>query len=103
MTFDLNVILIIVAVLAVLILAFLAWFLSRSLAAWRASFEGSGLARAGSVIIFVILLHSVVDYPLRTSAIAASSPEPPPELPSSSPQAATPRVNPRLASLTDAG
>ena len=53
-----------------LLLAFLAWFVTRSIAAWRASFEGTGLARAGSVIVFVVLLHSVVDYPLRTSAVA---------------------------------
>ena len=59
------------AVGAILILAFLVWWLSRSVAAWRATFEGSGLARAGSVIIFIILLHSIVDYPLRTSAIGA--------------------------------
>ena len=59
------------AVGALLILAFLLWFVTRSVAAWRASFEGTGLARAGSVIIFIILLHSVVDYPLRTSAVAS--------------------------------
>ena len=58
------------AVGAILILAFLAWWLSRSVAAWRSTFDGSGLARAGSVIVFIVLLHSIVDYPLRTSAIA---------------------------------
>jgi O-antigen ligase len=54
---------------ALLILAFLIWFAARSIAVWRATFEGTGLARAGSVIILILLLHSVVDYPLRTSAI----------------------------------
>lgn len=55
----------------ILILAFLIWWLTRSVAAWRSNFEGSGLARAGSVMIFIVLLHSIVDYPLRTSAVGA--------------------------------
>lgn len=54
-----------------LIAAFLIWWLVQSVAAWRSGFEGSGVARAGSAIIFVILMHSLVDYPLRTSAMAA--------------------------------
>jgi O-antigen ligase len=53
-----------------LVVAFVIWWLVQSLAAWRSSLDGSGLARAGSVIVFVILLHSIVDYPLRTSAMA---------------------------------
>ena len=56
---------------ALLILAFLIWWLVQSLAAWKATYQGVGLARAGSVIIFVLLMHSLVDYPLRTSALAA--------------------------------
>lgn len=54
-----------------LMLAFLAWWAMRSWAVWRSDFAGANLARAGSVIILIVLLHSVVDYPLRTSAIAA--------------------------------
>lgn len=54
-----------------LILAFLWWWGSRSVAAWRDEYHGAALARAGSIAIGVALLHSLVDYPLRTSAIAA--------------------------------
>lgn len=54
-----------------LVLAFILWWARRSIAAWNSDFEGSNLARAGSVVILVVLLHSIVDYPIRTSAIAA--------------------------------
>ncbi|HEX8525609.1 O-antigen ligase family protein, partial [Allosphingosinicella sp.] len=53
------------------VLAFIAWWAIRSRDVWRADFEGAGLARAGSAIVFIVLLHSIVDYPIRTSAIAA--------------------------------
>jgi O-antigen ligase len=53
-----------------LVAAFLLWWGRRSLAAWRGEFSGAALARAGSVIVGVVLFHSLVDYPLRTSAIA---------------------------------
>jgi O-antigen ligase len=54
-----------------LILAFMAWWASALFRAWRSEVPGAAMARAGSVAIGVVLLHSVVDYPLRTSAIAA--------------------------------
>jgi O-antigen ligase len=54
-----------------LALAFLAWWVRRTLAVWRADFRGANLARAASVTVGVVLLHSIVDYPLRTAAIAA--------------------------------
>ena len=54
-----------------LLLAFIAWWGMRSADVWRADFEGAGLARAGSVIVLIVLLHSMVDYPIRTSAVAA--------------------------------
>jgi O-antigen ligase len=54
-----------------LVLAFILWWARRSIAAWSADFEGSNIARAGSVIILVVLLHSIVDFPIRTSAIAS--------------------------------
>lgn len=54
-----------------IVLAFIFWWIVRSATAWRSDFEGAGVARAGSVIIFIVLLHSIVDYPIRTSAIAA--------------------------------
>jgi O-antigen ligase len=54
-----------------LILAFLYWWGRRAYEAWARDFEGSSLARAGSVMIGVILAHSIIDYPIRTAAIAA--------------------------------
>jgi O-antigen ligase len=54
-----------------LVLLFILWWARRSLAAWRESFSGAALARASSVMIGVVLFHSIVDYPLRTSAIGA--------------------------------
>ena len=54
-----------------LILAFLFWWARRSYQAWTRDFEGSALARAGSVMVGIVLAHSIVDYPLRTAAIAA--------------------------------
>jgi O-antigen ligase len=54
-----------------LILAFIAWWAAALVRAWRSEVPGAAMARAGSVAIGVVLLHSVVDYPLRTSAIAA--------------------------------
>jgi O-antigen ligase len=50
-------------------IAFLAWFGTRSWRAWS-HVEGS-LSRAASVAMVVPLVHSIVDYPLRTAAIAA--------------------------------
>ncbi|MDP8993385.1 MAG: O-antigen ligase family protein [Pseudomonadota bacterium] len=55
----------------VLVLGFAGWWAFRSAAAWKSDLRGAGLGRAGSLIIAVVLLHSVVDYPIRTSAIAA--------------------------------
>jgi O-antigen ligase len=54
-----------------LVIAFLVWFGRRSQRAWREglSLEGD-LQRAASVAIGLILLHSVVDYPLRTETMA---------------------------------
>ncbi len=57
---------------------FLVWWAMKSWAIWRPSKASqSGCnpidliwARVGSTIIILILLHSVVDYPLRTDAIA---------------------------------
>lgn len=59
------------AVGILLVLIFLFWFMRRSFAIWRTDVPGALLGRAGSVIIGIVLLHSLVDYPLRTSAIAA--------------------------------
>jgi O-antigen ligase len=54
-----------------LVLGFLIWAVRRTMRAWLEDFDGATLARAGSAIIALILLHSVVEYPLRTSALAA--------------------------------
>jgi len=56
---------------ALLVLCFILWWARASFAAWTSDAEGGGLGRAGSVMIGVVLLHSIVDYPLRTSAIAS--------------------------------
>ncbi len=55
----------------VLIVGFFLWWGRQAIRAWRASFEGADLGRAGSIVVLVVLLHSFVDYPIRTSAIAA--------------------------------
>lgn len=54
-----------------LILGFLFWWGRRSYLAWTRDNEGAALARAGSVMIGIVLAHSIVDYPLRTAAIVA--------------------------------
>jgi O-antigen ligase len=58
----------------VLVFCFLGWFAAVSVSAWRER-PGSGaaldiaLARAASIVIFLLMLHSLVDYPLRTAAL----------------------------------
>jgi len=54
-----------------LILGFLFWWGRRAFQAWTRDFEGAALARAGSVMIGIVLAHSIVDYPIRTAAIVA--------------------------------
>ena len=53
-----------------LILLFLLWWIGRVIAIWRAPIIDH-FARAASVASGAILAHSLVDFPLRTSAIAA--------------------------------
>lgn len=56
---------------AALLIAFLIWFGRRTWAAWRAGTSRErDLQRAASVGILMMLLHSAVDYPLRTAALA---------------------------------
>lgn len=51
--------------------AFLAWLGWASLNAWLGpNSHSTTLARAGGIAILVLLAHSVVDYPLRTQALA---------------------------------
>lgn len=54
-----------------IVLAFIAWWLVATWKAWRSDYNGAALARAGSIVIGIVLVHSLVDYPARTSAIAA--------------------------------
>jgi O-antigen ligase len=57
-------------ILALLLLsAFLIWWILRVAEAWTAG--GNVLARAATIGSSAILAHSIVDYPARTSAIAA--------------------------------
>ena len=51
-----------------LILLFLAWWAAAVWSVWRRS-EGGPFARAASVASAAVLLHSIVDFPLRTAAI----------------------------------
>lgn len=53
------------------ILAFLIWYARRCWSAWKAMpSRERDLQRAASIGIGVVLLHSLVDYPLRTAAMA---------------------------------
>lgn len=56
---------------AALILAFLVWYGRRLWSAWKAEpSRERDLQRAASIALGVFLLHSIGDYPLRTSALA---------------------------------
>ena len=55
----------------VLIGLFVAWYGRRTYDAWRTPGMDGVLACAGSVIVGALLLHSLVDYPLRTGAMSA--------------------------------
>lgn len=56
---------------AALLVGFLIWYGRRSWAAWRAGTSRErDLQRAASVGILMMLLHSAVDYPLRTATLA---------------------------------
>ena len=56
---------------AVLMLLFLVWWSSRAVVIWRSP-NAAELARAACIASAAILLHSLVDYPLRTAAIASA-------------------------------
>lgn len=58
------------AAAAALIILFLAWWAAVAVRTWRAT--GSDIyARAASIASATLLLHSLVDYPLRTAALSA--------------------------------
>ena len=52
-----------------LIAAFLAWWIAAAWAVWRND-QGGPFARAASIASGAILVHSLVDFPLRTAAIS---------------------------------
>jgi O-antigen ligase len=55
---------------AALLIAFVAWWVVATIRAWRAPTSIQALAaRAGSSVILLCLLASIVDYPLRTSLV----------------------------------
>jgi len=54
----------------ILILLFLGWWLSAVMAVWRRGAAGP-FSRAASIASATVLAHSLVDFPLRTAAIAA--------------------------------
>lgn len=54
-----------------IIVAFMVWYGRRSWAAWRSRPSSArDLQRAASIAIGLVLLHSIVDYPLRTETLA---------------------------------
>lgn len=52
-----------------LILAFALWWARRSLSAWKSERPGAHWSRAGSAIITLLALHSLIDFPLRSFAL----------------------------------
>jgi O-antigen ligase len=56
---------------AVLIIVFLAWWAGAMRAAWRTG-GGGPYARAAAIASGVVIVHSLVDFPLRTAAIGAT-------------------------------
>jgi O-antigen ligase len=53
----------------ILILLFLAWWCGAVWRVWRTA-EASPFARAAAIASAAVLIHSLVDFPLRTEAIA---------------------------------
>lgn len=56
--------------MAIIIALFLIWFLARVFVIWRSA-NASLLAKAFSISASLLLLHSIVDYPLRTPPMMA--------------------------------
>jgi O-antigen ligase len=59
-----------------LMAAFVAWFVSRAAKIWRLASAGANefdrsLARAATIAVALIVVHSFLDYPLRTAAMTA--------------------------------
>jgi O-antigen ligase len=57
---------------AVTFALYLAWWTKSAFLAWRAPLSTTAnLARVGTIVTLLLLIHSTVDYPLRTLAIAS--------------------------------
>jgi O-antigen ligase len=55
-----------------LVVGLIVWWLAQAVGVWRGPLNEEGRLRAAAVIATaVVLLHSLVDYPLRTTAIAS--------------------------------
>ena len=54
---------------AVLMLAVVGWWAFAAFAVWRGG-PGGAAARAGVIMLGIVLAHSLVDYPLRTAGLA---------------------------------
>jgi O-antigen ligase len=52
-----------------LLVLFLGWFVRAGARVWRRA-EGDDLSRGATVVIGLLLIHSLVDYPLRTAAMS---------------------------------
>jgi O-antigen ligase len=59
------------ALAPILLILFLIWFVRRTVVLWRSDEAELSQARAGSIAVAIVMLHSFVDYPIRTAAIAA--------------------------------
>jgi O-antigen ligase len=55
----------------IVLMTFLGWWILSALSAWRSADAGP-FARAASIASAAILVHSVVDFPLRTAAISTA-------------------------------
>ena len=56
---------------AALFVAFMLWFLRRSYTAWRSSGSTEhSIQRSASIAVLAVLIHSGIDYPLRTLTVA---------------------------------
>jgi O-antigen ligase len=53
-------------------LGFMVWFVRGAFNAWKPGRDGEdkSLPRAGTIIVGLLLAHSIVDYPIRTEALA---------------------------------
>lgn len=60
----------------VIVAGFLVWLGLRAHAVWRGALPGAGrsdvtMARAAAIVVAMLVLHSLVDYPLRTAALSS--------------------------------